>query len=268
MRAKRSQNVLSTSLPRGAAAAQVGSSCCTGVPATLLPARMSPHGTPMTSRAVRAAGEPLVARLPSWWASTGAAAAHAHRARCGSPKQASCGAVAPVTGAELLAGSPRTVLNADGSGRPVAVPCGRVPGEAHLLMRCRSPAWRCWGARGGCGRCGGRSAAAGGAAAGWRARKAQLPGLGAVRGPLEPMARRGPLSRAPCPHGSAAEWRGRAGGLAGAAQVGQTWPMRLHGPRTYIMCYNYAWDARGSVLGVVMGRAALHPNVLFGQPTK
>ena len=214
MRAERSQNVLSTSLPRGAAAAQVGSSCCTGVPATLLPARMSPHGTPVTSRAARAAGVPLVARLPSWWASTGGAAAHAHRARCGSPKQASCGAVAPVTGAELPAGSPRTVLNADGSGRPGAVPCGRVPGEAHLLMRCRGPAWRCWGARGGCGRCGGRSAAAGGAAAGWRPRKAQLPGLGAVRGPLEPLARRDPLSRAPCPYGNrgVARSRGRACG--------------------------------------------------------
>ena len=194
--------VVSTSPPRGAAAAQVGGSCCTGVPATLLPARMSPHGTPVTSRAARAAGVPLVARLPSWWASTGGAAAHAHHARCGSPKQASCGAVAPVTGAELPAGSPRTVLNADGSGRPGAVPCGRVSGGARLLMRCCGPAWRCWGARGGCGRCGGRSAAAGGAAAGWRPRKAQLPGLGAVRGPLEPLARRGPLSRAPCPHGS------------------------------------------------------------------
>ena len=206
--------MVSTSPARGAAAAQVGGSCCTGVPATLLPARMSPHGTPMTSRAVRAAGEPLVARLPSWWASTGAAAAHAHRARCGSPKQASCGAVAPVTGAELPAGSLRTVPNADGSGRPGAVPCGCVPGGARLLMRCCGPAWRCWGARGGCGRCGGRSAAAGGAAAGWRPRKAQLPGLGAVRGPLEPLARRDPLSRAPCPYGNrgVARSRGRACG--------------------------------------------------------
>ena len=202
--------VVSTSPPRGAAAAQVGGSCCTGVPATLLPARMSPHGTPVTSRAARAAGEPLVARLPSWWASTGAAAAHAHRARCGSPKQASC------TGAELPASSPRADLNADGSGRPGAVPCGCVPGGARLLMRCCGPAWRCWGARGGCGRCGGRSAAAGGAAAGWRPRKAQLPGLGAVRGPLEPMARRGPLSRAPCPYGSGGVVRscGRASGSA------------------------------------------------------
>ena len=192
----------------GAAAAQVGGSCCTGVPATLLPARMSPHGTPVTSRAVRAAGVPLVARLPSWWASTGGAAAHAHRARCGSPKQASRGAVAPVTGAELPAGSPRTDPNADGS-RPGAVPCGRVPGEARSLMRCRSPAQRCRDARGGCGRRGGRSAAAGGTAAGWQARKARLPGSGAVRGLLDRMARRGPLSRAPFPYGSGGVVRSR-----------------------------------------------------------
>ena len=209
MRAKRSQNVLSTSLPRGAAAAQVGSSCCTGVPATLLPARMSPHGTPLTSRAARAAGEPLVARLPSWWASTGGAAACARRARWGSPKQASRWAVAPGTDAELLTGSPRTVPNADGSGRPGAVPCGRDPGGARSLMRCCSPARHCRGARGGCGRRGGRSAAAGGAVAGWRARTGHLLGLRAMRGPVEPLARRGPPSRAPCPYGSGGVARAR-----------------------------------------------------------